>query len=717
MKKYLFLLLAFLVSSTINAQQFVERANPKLSLQANALLISQKSKAQNAASKSLTAQASATDNGKISITLYCYNLAETQQALETMGFESRKITNTILTANITPDAMEEVANLSSVRKLGGLSRFYPTNKASRAASKVDACQAGTGLETPYTGKGVTIGIIDQGFLYTHPAFRITTDSVKIKAVWNLTNSAYSVYNTSKKILSMAEDYCASSHGTHVAGIAAGSNINGDATLCGMAPDADLVLVSSKGFITSDVLNGVSLIKEIAQKDNTPWVVNMSFGGSMNSHDGSGELSQIIDSLNNQGGIFVSAAGNGADQKTHAQHTFTSDRDSVYFLINPNGESAISTWICNSDSTDIDVDVFSYSPSTGKVTAISSSTWKHSGSSLSAFNNDITNRYEIYGELYLSSLISTSDYLVVALTGKSAHTAHMWLSENYAAEFTTSSKSNFFTDGDYTTNVNEPADGAGTIAVGSYVTTKSWTTLANNVINYTNCPDIGQLSNFSAQGPSTKDGLLKPDVSAPGQGINSSIKNNSTYDWTSSAVGETNFLTEKITYDGGTYYYGINQGTSMASPAVSGIVALWLQANPSLTRSQLTEIFLKTCTNTSGALQNGWNSSWGYGKIDAYEGLKLALKMGTTGINDIKNSTTPLTIQKNAGEWKLLFNNSESFANISLYDIDGRVVRTNKLQNVSRGQEEVVSFNGLSHGVYLLKVQTKNNMLSRKIMVE
>ncbi|MCB1561126.1 MAG: S8 family serine peptidase [Xanthomonadales bacterium] len=115
-----------------------------------------------------------------------------------------------------------------------------------------------------------------------------------------------------------------------------------------------------------------------------------------------------------------------------------------------------------------------------------------------------------------------------------------------------------------------------------------------------------IANFSSRGPNP-DGLLKPNVSAPGVDVCSSIP-------------------------GSTYACGWN-GTSMAGPHVAGTVALMISANPSLRGDPDTiESILEstavplTSAQTCGAFSGTSvpNAVFGYGRIDAYAAVQAAL---------------------------------------------------------------------------------------------
>jgi subtilisin family serine protease len=120
---------------------------------------------------------------------------------------------------------------------------------------------------------------------------------------------------------------------------------------------------------------------------------------------------------------------------------------------------------------------------------------------------------------------------------------------------------------------------------------------------------GRLADFSSRGPVTSDGSgrVKPDISAPGVDVYSSLP-------------------------GGTY--GENSGTSMAGPHVVGVVALMWSANPALigdidrTEQILTETARRVQVTPDGIVCGDPNAVpndfVGYGIVDAYAAVKEAL---------------------------------------------------------------------------------------------
>ena len=118
--------------------------------------------------------------------------------------------------------------------------------------------------TGYTGKGMRIAILDTGILVDHPNFAALPDSVledpmtreSVELIWdslnagqrtNLLNVSYVnskipfVFNYESCDFNVSNTYAGSDHGTHVAGIAAANKIDGSSVV-GVAPDAQLVVM-------------------------------------------------------------------------------------------------------------------------------------------------------------------------------------------------------------------------------------------------------------------------------------------------------------------------------------------------------------------------------------------------------------------------------------------------------------------------------------------
>ncbi len=132
-----------------------------------------------------------------------------------------------------------------------------------------------------------------------------------------------------------------------------------------------------------------------------------------------------------------------------------------------------------------------------------------------------------------------------------------------------------------------------------------------------------ISYFSSRGsvlgdPTSPTGLMKPNISAPGSGIRSSVKNGS---------------------------YASFSGTSMAGPHVAGLVALLVSANPRLAGlvNRLEDIIEQTAVRKTTSEGCGFdsptavpNNTYGWGRIDALAAILEALP--TNAVNDTAATT-------------------------------------------------------------------------------
>lgn len=116
----------------------------------------------------------------------------------------------------------------------------------------------------------------------------------------------------------------------------------------------------------------------------------------------------------------------------------------------------------------------------------------------------------------------------------------------------------------------------------------------------------QVAYFSSRGPSPIDGAIKPDLSAPGVDIPSTLPDNQ---------------------------YGVYSGTSMATPHVAGTVALLASVDPSLTVDQLEDLLKRSAdhfasSETCGNELTCPNNSYGWGRLNALRAVRVALGLDT-----------------------------------------------------------------------------------------
>ena len=193
--------------------------------------------------------------------------------------------------------------------------------------------------TSRDGSGVVVGIVDSGIDASHAMFANRIHSIWDQLIqgpgWGTTN-----YGTvlSGATLTLGTDQ--NGHGTHVAGIAAGNN----ATYLGVAQNATIVAVKTD-FQTTSIADGVRFVFSEAQNLGLPAVVNLSLGAHFDPHDGSDDLSALIDQQTGPGRIVVAAAGNEGTDAIHAALTIQPGAvGQAKFQVTPSTQSGAAQWV-------------------------------------------------------------------------------------------------------------------------------------------------------------------------------------------------------------------------------------------------------------------------------------------------------------------------------------------------------------------------------------
>lgn len=633
--------------------------------------------------------------------------------LNAKGYGAKAISATVLTARLPLSAVPTVAKHPLLRFINSTRKHRPFLNKAREATKVTQVHTGEGLDTPYKGKDVIVAVIDQGFQYNHPAFSNANNQSRIIALWDHAGNGQPIYGNITETDDKQPD--AGGHGTHVTGIAAGSDRGNG--YYGMAPEADLVIIPSS-FDDADVLEEMLFIDSIAKAQGKPAVVNMSFGSTIGPHDGTTNYDQVMNEFidGKAGRVITAAMGNEGEDNLHISHRFTTANDTVSFLVKPNasGNIFVDIWGQAGDASyHLTVIPSIFDPKTGNKRLLSSSMTARRNWFRELDTNNKKERYLYGGSITGHDNTIAEPHLLVTITAPAGQEFHAWLAEERGKFLNSSARpvTNLLNpDSDYCVGEGS-ASIPNAVAVGAYVSRLDWTSLDKKTYSFTSVSNdsVGQIAAFSNHGPSLGN-KQKPTITAPGTAIISSM-NRFVTDFNPNT---DRLLTDSITVNGEKEYYGIMQGTSMASPAAAGIIALWLQANPNLTATEITEILRTTAIKDRFTFFSDWTKDRGYGKIDAYEGLKAALSK-VSGLSAVHRSETPVTIQREGSIWRLLFGSAEQNARVEVFSMSGQLVKTLALGAVSPGTEATISFETLPSGVYVVRITTPNATIARKVL--
>ena len=633
--------------------------------------------------------------------------------IEELGIKISKTIENIATIRIPDSLIETIAQIDGVERIEMGAPTFPTLDNVRAFSCINYAHNSYQLPSAYTGEGVIVGIIDEGIQLDHINFYNSNGELRIKRLWNQTDTKGtppngfdygSEYTTQTELESIKYDNDNSTHGIHVTGIAAGSYKSCD--YYGTATESDIVFVSYDGYTTS-ISDAIAYIKDYATEQGKPVVINISIGGFIGPRDGTSDFDIVADNLQSNGCILVGSAGNGGETNSHVSKTLTSNNDKLrtfmpcsYNLYNYTSQNIDYIEIYGNPNTQLNITLSLYNKLTNtyesQSSIVSTQFWN---STVYTLNNGIVGTIEIYSEIepnskrphifIAKSLIQVSNnYAIEMNIGSSKkNTIHAWsyrdIFDSYGIESHTSG------DNDY--SINEiGGTGKRIITVGSYVN--------KDIFG----GKVGDISPSSSKGPTT-DGRQKPNITAPGEGVISSYSNSPNISQSSYYKPYLDFGT--TVNDGNeTYYYGAMSGTSMATPVVTGTIALWLQARPSLSPEDVKEIIAKTAkTDEFTGDTSQTSNTWGYGKIDAWLGIKECLVLnGIDGVEPISDKSVLLTNNRD-NTISLLFAKEIKNTTISIYDITGKALYTNNYGIVSSGDEIILDTSNYSKGIYIIKI--------------
>jgi subtilisin family serine protease len=614
----------------------------------------------------------------------------------------------------------------------------------RASTNVDEVHTGVStLNNSYKGNGVLVGIIDSGFDYNHINFKDEDGNFRITRIWNQSdNSGWTPvgfdYGTQLYGYDLEEgldeqlpyDTSYSSHGTHVAGIAAGKGINPETV--GMAPESEIILVKIKSVqsdfpndqFTQDpnkahVSDAISYLVGVAQSLQMPLVINMSFGTNQGPHDGTDLLSQSINSIseNNSGVIIFKSAGNDGDDDKHVELNFenletkyiwTEEISSQYEINNSERLHYIDFWgdnqginsaftvnfgVYDRDWNEYDSEIWQINVNgsyLGSIDLIDDDFIGSDDWSIDIFSeiNPLNQRPHLRLKIETDN-DDDDDNLLITITSQNT-TVHAWVN---SGKFISPDGYDFVTpDGFY--SVTEPGNADGLITVAAY-----------NVTD-TGFGEIENISDFSSRGPRI-DGALTPDIAAPGSSIVSSINS---YHQEYMPGG---FSFDDVVYSDGTAKFALSQGTSMAAPVAAGITALWLEAYPNLTTADVRYIIQETAKTDefTESFITTPNRYWGYGKIDALAGLQLI--ESSLFLNDYEHDN--FILYPNPTNDYVNFDNSTlKFKNLEVINLIGQSILKLNLEDSNQNKLDISNF---EKGLYLFKFSNKNDLRTFKIIKE
>lgn len=536
----------------------------------------------------------------------------------------------LVTAQVPVAKLQAIAALDEVEQVSIAEMMESNVDTTRSVTSVNYVAEGLqhGLPANYDGKGVVFGIIDSGIDFNHAAFQDSLGNTRIKCVYmpaDNSGTKVTISGTvlpgsefdSTRIASLTTDLASSAHGSHTAFIGAGSHCG---QYSGMAPGADIVMCALAGKNTDvNIANSVKYITQYAKRVNKPCVISVSMGARRGPHDGTSKLCKIYDEVGKNDAVVCLANGNLGSLKRYIHHKFSGMNTDT----SPNIGScvtgtqagytanfAIDTWSRSRSAVGIkylliDPDDNSIFYETGIMKAY---TYHYIGPGMESkrgynaflsqyFSGNIgvwvapgsNGHIETYSEVRLKPLNSDvkAYKMAVQFYGADGVEFDSWVTSENAYSWHPQVGDYKFVNGSDSCSLSDQVTGKYTISVGNYVGRNRYMSLSGKEVCNSIYPE-GSIYVQSSYGIAP-NGESYPFVAAPGYFVVSAYNG---YNYLAKPSNNTAYSKENPT-TGRTDYWGSMSGTSMSTPTVAGIVALWLQANPQLKVDDVKEIIRKS----------------------------------------------------------------------------------------------------------------------------
>jgi hypothetical protein len=271
------------------------------------------------------------------------------------------------------------------------------------------------------------------------------------------------------------------------------------------------------------------------------------------------------------------------------------------------------------------------------------------------------------------------------------------------------KAEGYTEGSATVSMGDFGTTGDAVSIGAWTANNKYLDLLEKGADIQSVPFIvGDIAGFSSWGVDYA-GHKFPDACTPGTRISAAINSMMTAsdlkNETISALGKFPRQFKGQSEDWA-YYWGVADGTSMATPTAAGIVALWVQAaadkGKTLTNADIKDIFSHSCDTDE--FTKAAPHRFGAGKINAYKGLLYVLGLDT-GIQGLSQKQ-PAGITFRVEDGQLIAEGAEDGKAVTLYNLSGAIVRRATVLTGS------VSLAGLQKGVYAVQLGKLGSTLIR-----
>lgn len=456
------------------------------------------------------------------------------------------------------------------------------------------------------GQNIIVGVVDTGIDFTHRAFINADNTTRIHSIWDqtlrdgvspqgfeygreITGDEINAALQDSEPLSLIPSRDEIGHGTFLAGVAAGNEMP-DEDFSGVAPLSELVIVKCKEAKTSyrefyriaqgapcyqenDIMCGISYILQVARQQGKQAVICIGMGTNLGNHDGETPLCNMIDYLNMFAGVcIVACAGNEGNARHHYYIT------KEYEEIDINVEASTQGFVCElwwRTPGALQFDVVAPGGNTLGITRAMPAVRKRKlfvveNTLLEVITGEVPEQTRDQVVMFRFEDSKAGVWKIRVYSTEPEVKYHMWLP---ITQFL--STDTYFVRPDPDVTICEPGNSRRAVCISAY-----------NPVN--------EAFYIQASRGFTPDGIIKPDVTAPGVDIYGPFPKNR---------------------------FGSMTGTSVAAAVTTGITALFMQQYEDyvISGNAVRELLIR------GAVRRGDefpSREWGYGTVDAYASISF-----------------------------------------------------------------------------------------------